>query len=70
MNNESSEIMTFEEALDFLKVSKSLLYKLTSGRKIRHFKTNGGRLLRFRKSDLEGYLLSTEVRPIDQLKME
>ena len=45
-------ITSFREALNYLDLSDSLLYKLTSSRAITFFKPNGGKLY-FKKSDLD-----------------
>lgn len=50
-------ILSFREALGYLDVSKSFLYKLTSNRGIRFSKPNNGKIY-FRKSDLDAYMLS------------
>ena len=55
------DILSFREALGYLDVSKSFLYKLTSDRGIRFSKPNGGKIY-FRKSDLDAYMLSNEQK--------
>lgn len=54
-------ILSFNEALSYLDVSKSFLYKLTSGRGIRFSKPNGGKIY-FRKIDLDNFMLSNEQK--------
>lgn len=61
-------ILTFDEASKYTGMSKSYLYKLTSGRKIAHSKPSG-KLIFFNKEDLDNWLLSNRVTPqveIDQ----
>lgn len=53
----SKEALTFEQAWKFLKISSSQLYKLTCKRIIPAFKP-GGKLLYFKRSDLENWMLS------------
>lgn len=55
------EIFDFNESVDYLGVSKSFLYKLTSRRGIRFSKPNGGKIY-FRKIDLDAYMLSNEQK--------
>lgn len=50
------DILSFNEAKLYLDVSASFLYKLTSDEKITFFKPNG-KLIYFRKSDLDNWLL-------------
>ena len=56
-------ILSAEEAAEFLSMKTSYLYKLTSARKISHSKPNG-KLIYFRRSVLEDYLLSNEIPAI------
>lgn len=56
------EILTVDEACVYMGLSKSLLYKLCSQRRITFYKN--GRLY-FKKSDLEAYMLKNEHKSID-----
>jgi len=47
--------LSFSEAAEYLNVSKSHLYKLTSTNRIAHYKPNGKKIY-FKKSDLNNYL--------------
>lgn len=53
------EMLSIEEAAVFTDYSSSYLYKMTSERRIPHFK-RGGRLF-FKKSELEHWLMSNKV---------
>ncbi|MCL8536852.1 helix-turn-helix domain-containing protein [Chryseobacterium gallinarum] len=53
------KILSFKEALAYLDVSPSLLYKLTSQRTITYFKPNGGKIY-FQKADLDYWMLQNE----------
>ena len=53
------EILSFREALIYMDVSQSFLYKLTSKKAIEFTKPNGGRIY-FRKSDLDNWMLQNE----------
>jgi len=53
--------LTFEEAADYLDLSKSYLYKLTSSNKIPHYKPLGKRLF-FDKSELDSWLMRNPVK--------
>lgn len=55
------DILSFREALGYLDVSKSFLYKLTSDRGIRFSKPNGGKIY-FRKIDLDNFMLSNKQK--------
>ncbi|MGL5980914.1 MAG: helix-turn-helix domain-containing protein [Phocaeicola sp.] len=57
----SKNVLSFEEASKFLNLSKSYLYKLTSGNLIPHYKPQG-KMLYFEKSELEGWLRQNSVK--------
>ena len=63
------EILSFREALLYLDISESSLYKMVSESKINHFKPNGGKLY-FRKSDLNNWMLQNECKSIGVLENE
>jgi excisionase family DNA binding protein len=63
------EILSFKEALGYLDVSKSFLYKQTSQRAIRYFKPNGGKIY-FKKTDLDGWMLQNENKSVASLEEE
>ncbi|MFV0572846.1 MAG: helix-turn-helix domain-containing protein [Xanthomarina gelatinilytica] len=53
------EILSFKEALIYLDVSESFLYKLTHKKSIEFTKPNGGKIY-FRKSDLDSWMLQSQ----------
>jgi len=55
-----SRPLTFKEAAEYLDISSSYLYKLTSTSKITHYKPNGKKIY-FEKSDLKKWLLRGKV---------
>ena len=57
------ENLSFKEALLYLDVSKSFLYKLTSSRGINFTKPNGGKIY-FKKSDLEKWMSQNESKSL------
>ena len=63
------EIFNFNDACTFLNYSKSYLYKLTHSRQIIHYKPNG-KMLYFKKSDLEAWLLRNRVKTTDEIEQE
>ncbi|ANF49970.1 hypothetical protein A0O34_05255 [Chryseobacterium glaciei] len=52
----TKEILTLDEAVNYLQISRSYLYKLTSSKEISHYKPSG-KLIYFKKSDLDFWLL-------------
>lgn len=61
--------LTLEEAADYLDLSNSYLYKLTSAGKIPHFKPAGKKLY-FRRSDLNEYLFQNRVKSQEEIDRE
>lgn len=60
------EILTFDEAAQYIGMSTSALYKLTSLRKIPYSKPNGKNCF-FRRADLEEWLMSNPIATTDEL---
>lgn len=54
------EILTIEEAAEFLSVSKSYLYKQMSAQAIPHYKPTGKRCY-FKRSELEAWILAGRI---------
>ena len=54
------EILTIEEAAEFLSVSKSYLYKQTSAQAIPHYKPTGKRCY-FKRRELEAWILAGRI---------
>lgn len=65
----SKNVLSFDEASKFLNLSKSYLYKLTSGNLIPHYKPQG-KMLYFEKVDLEAWLRQNPIKPRAQIEQE
>lgn len=61
-----SKPMSFDETLEYLGVSKSFLYKMTSSAQIPHSKRS--KRLFFEKSVLDSWLLENKVRTVSEIK--
>lgn len=59
MINEENEFLNFKDAVAYLSISASLLYKLTSSKQIKFYKPRGK--LFFKKEDLRSYITKSEV---------
>ena len=66
---QQKEILSFREALIYLDISESLLYKLTSNRAITFSKPNGGKLY-FKKTDLDSWMIQNESKSIRVLQSQ
>ncbi len=67
MNNHNDEILSLSEAAEFLKISKSCLYKKSSQKQIPHY-IPGGKKIYFKKSDLEDWLLKNRITPVAEIE--
>ena len=65
----TKEILSFQEALQYLDLSESSLYKLTSENKITFRKPNGGKLY-FKKENLDYWMLQNESRSVLEIELE
>lgn len=65
----TKNVLSFDEASKFLHLSKSYLYKLTSGNLIPHYKPQG-KMLYFEKADLEMWLRQNPVKTQAQIEQE
>lgn len=54
------QILTMAEAVMFTGLTRSTLYRLTSEKRIRHYKP-GGKLIIFRRQDLENFMFSNPI---------
>lgn len=61
------EFFTLEEAALYLGQSKSSLYKLTSKKEI-PFYVPGGKMIYFRRSELESWIVDSKVDTVDELE--
>lgn len=65
----TKEILTIEEAAEFLSVSKSYLYKQTSAQRIPHYKPTGKRCY-FRRSELEEWILAGRISTQEEISQK
>lgn len=65
----AKDVLSFDEASIFLNLSKSYLYKLTSGNLIPHYKPQG-KMLYFEKTELETWLRQNPIKTKAQIEQE
>ncbi|WP_342381978.1 helix-turn-helix domain-containing protein [Bacteroides ovatus] len=65
----TKDVLSFDEASTFLNLSKSYLYKLTSGNLISHYKPQG-KMLYFEKTELEAWLRQNPIKTKAQIDQE
>ena len=66
---ETKKVLTFEEAANYMGMSKSCLYKMTSQKIVPHYKPNG-KLIFFELDELERWLMSVRVKPQCEIEEE
>ena len=64
---QAKEVLSVKEACAYMDISKSYMYKLTHGRMLPFFCPNG-KLLYFRKSDLDAWMLQNHQLSKDEVK--
>jgi excisionase family DNA binding protein len=69
MSTLNAKPLTVKEAAEYLNISVSHLYKLTSEGKIKHYKPTGGRLYFF-QGDLNDFIKSDKVLSDDEISRE
>jgi excisionase family DNA binding protein len=62
--------MNVDRAAEYLSISKSYLYSLTSRREIPHFKTAGGKQLTFLKADMDKWLTAHPVHTREEIRQQ
>lgn len=63
------EVLNFNETCQYLEVSQSHLYKLTSSGSIPHYKPNGKKIY-FQREELNQWLLKNRVDSQDEIETE
>lgn len=61
----TKRVFTFQEACVYIGISESMLYKLTSGKEIPHYKPRG-KMIYFAKEELDEWLLRNHEPSVDE----
>ncbi|WP_374505799.1 helix-turn-helix transcriptional regulator [Flavobacterium sp.] len=70
LNLSTREILNVDEAIAFLQLSRSCLYKKTSQKQIPYYKPPGCKRIYFRKKELEEWLLCNRVKTTMELEQD
>lgn len=65
----NKDVLTFDEACQYLGVSDSLLYKLTAAKAVPHYKPRG-KMIYFKKLELNEWLLHNQIITVEQARLE
>lgn len=63
------EVLTFSEFCKYCGISESYGYKLTSQNKVPHYKPSG-KMVYFKQSEVNHWLLSNQVKSVNQVESE
>jgi excisionase family DNA binding protein len=66
----AKKALTMSDTALLTGLSKSHLYKLVCYKKIPHYKSDGGKLTYFDKSEVEAWCLKNRVKTADELETE
>lgn len=58
----TKEVLTLEEVAEYLQLSKSCLYKMTSNKEIPYY-VPGGKKIYFRRSEIDNWVFNSKVIP-------
>lgn len=59
------DVLSIEEATEYMNISKSFLYKLTSKKKIPYYKPSG-KIVYFKREDLDKWMTQYKCESIDE----
>ena len=62
--------LTIADAAAYLGLSISYLYRLTSERRIPHYKSAGGKRVYFKREDLDAWAYGNHVKTSDDIEQE
>ncbi|MFT4221873.1 helix-turn-helix domain-containing protein [Dysgonomonas sp.] len=62
----TKNVLTVDEAVLYTGLAKKTIYKMTSHKEIPHFKPSG-RIVYFRREDLENWMLSNRIATAEEL---
>lgn len=65
----NKSVLNFDEVAVYTGLSKSTLYKLTSGKMIPHYKPSG-KMLYFDKKELDSWLLQNRVSTTEEINQQ
>lgn len=65
----NKSVLNFDEVAVYTGLSKSTLYKLTSSKKIPHYKPSG-KLLYFDRKELDSWLLQNRVHTTEEINQQ
>ena len=68
-NLQQNEFLTLKEASDYLQLSKSCLYKMTSKKEL-PFYAPGGKKIYFKREELNYWILNSRISSVNDIELE
>ena len=62
----NKEVLTLEEAAQYLLLSKSCIYKMTSNKEVPYY-IPGGKKIYYRRTELDKWIFNSRVTPVDEI---
>jgi excisionase family DNA binding protein len=66
----AKEVINMQECASIVCISKEHLYKLVRDRRIPHYKSQGGKLTYFKKSEVEAWMLQNRVKTVAETETD
>jgi excisionase family DNA binding protein len=63
-------VLNIDEVAQLTKLSKSYLYKLTASKKIPHYTAAGGKILSFKRDEIEKWRTSNKVLTVEEIEAQ
>jgi len=63
------DVFGIDEVCLYTGFEKSYIYKLTSARKIPHYKNPGGKTISFKRKEIEEWMTKIKVKTIDEIEI-
>lgn len=70
VNTTMKKVLTVEEAASYMGMSTEYLQKLCKARKIKSYRSKSGKKIYFHKSDLDDWMMYTEINTTDFIRAE
>jgi len=64
------EVFTVNEVCSYTGFEKSYIYKLTSMRKIPHYKSPGGKIVYFKRNEINEWMTQNKIKTTDEIEIE
>ena len=64
----NKDVFTISEVCSYTGFEKSYIYKLTSQRKIPHYKNPGGKMVHFKRDEINEWMTQNRIKTVDEIE--